>query len=165
MTSTSVPAVTPTTSLDGEKVPGSAQSPAGFLARRPAFGLGLFLLGGLIFGILAVSVRTNGPLLAWDLPIDQALHVTPPMTPGLALMPCASAAPWGVRSRSSSPSCSMLYWLWKRHWHAISMLIIGVIGGNIWFEVLSNLFGRHRPIFPDPLENRCRALAFPAGIP
>jgi len=45
-----------------------------------------------------------------------------------------------------------LYWLWKRHWHELSMLVIGVLGGNIWFEVLSNLFGRHRPVFPDPLD-------------
>src|SRR5690349_15265135 len=48
--------------------------PEGWLARFPGLGLGLLLAGGLLFGLLAINLRTNGPLLAWDMPIDQALH-------------------------------------------------------------------------------------------
>ena len=33
-------------------------APEGFLARLPVFGLGLLLLGGLLFSVLAVNVRT-----------------------------------------------------------------------------------------------------------
>ena len=127
-------------------------SPAGLLARFPAVGLGLLLLGGLLFAALAVNVRTNGPLLAWDLPIDQALHAraTHDLWLNFDLMRFS-----GTLGRETAVGITILLgliWLWKRHWQALSMLLIGVIGGNIWFEVLSGFFGRHRPVWADPLD-------------
>ena len=127
-------------------------SPEGFLARRPALGLGLLLLGGLIFGILAVSVRTNGPLLAWDIPIDQALHVRATHDSWLGFDAMRLSGALGQETALAVTVLLGLYWLWKQHWHEVSMLLIGVIGGTTWFEVLSNLIGRHRPVFPDPLD-------------
>lgn len=56
-----------------------------------------------------------------------------------------------------------LYWVWKRHWREFSMLLIGVSGGTLWFLVLSNLIGRHRPIFPDPLLKPLPGPGFPSG--
>lgn len=140
-----------TSTLTERSIP-ARPSPEGFLARHPAFGLGLFLLGGLIFGILAFNVRTNGPLLAWDIPIDQALHVRATHASWLAFNAMRFSGALGRETAAVVTVLLGLYWLWKRHWHALSMLVIGVLGGNIWFEVLSNLFGRHRPVFPDPLD-------------
>lgn len=131
----------------------STQSaPPGFLARFPALGLGLLLLGGLLFAVLAVSVRTSGPLLAWDVPIDQALHARATHDFWLTVDAMRFSATLGRETALGITVLLGLYWLWKRHWHTLSMLLIGVIGGNVWFEVLSGYFGRHRPIFPDPLD-------------
>jgi membrane-associated phospholipid phosphatase len=127
-------------------------APVGFLARFPALGLGLLLLGGLLFAVLAVNVRTNGPLLAWDMPIDQALHARATHDILLDFDVMRFSGTLGRETAVGITVLLGLYWLWKRHWQAFSMLLIGVIGGNIWFEVLSGFFGRHRPVWPDPLD-------------
>jgi membrane-associated phospholipid phosphatase len=144
---------TPSSSLDAAPHARSTQpAQPGFLARFPAAGLGLLLVGGLLFGILAVNVRTNGPLLAWDLPIDQALHAYATHGTWLDFDVMRFSGTLGRETAVGITVLLGLYWLWKRHWHAFSMLLIGVIGGNIWFEVLSGFFGRHRPVWPDPLD-------------
>ena len=127
-------------------------APEGFLARLPALGLGLLLVGGLLFAVLAVNVRTNGPLLAWDEPIIQALHGYATHDSWLGVDAMRFSGTLGRETAAGITVLLLLYWLWKRRWHLFSLLLIGVIGGNIWFEVLSRLFGRHRPVFPDPLD-------------
>jgi undecaprenyl-diphosphatase len=112
----------------------------------------LFLLGGLTFGLLAVNVQTNGPLLAWDIPIDQALHVRATHDFGPSFQAMRFTATLGRETAAGTTVLLGLYWLWKRYWRPLSMLLVGVVGGNIWFEVLSRFFGRHRPIFADPLD-------------
>jgi membrane-associated phospholipid phosphatase len=129
---------------------GAAQE--GFLARLPALGLELLLLGSLLFAILAVNVRTNGPLLAWDEPIIQALHRYATQDSWIGRGVMRFSATLGRETAVGITGLLVLYWLWKRRWHLLSLLLLGVIGGNIWFEVLSQFFGRHRPVFPDPLD-------------
>ena len=142
-----------TTAAAIEAVPQASQPvPVGFLARFPAVGVGLFLLGGLLFAMLAVNVRTNGPLLAWDLPIDQALHAHATHDFWLSFDVMRFSGTLGRETALVITVGLGLIWVWKRHWQALSMLLIGVIGGNIWFEVLSGFFGRHRPVLADPLD-------------
>ena len=162
MTSTRAQAAAPSPASTEKSIP-AGPSPEGILARHPALGLGLLLLGGLIFGILAISVRTNGPLLAWDMPIDQALHVHAIHDSWLGFDAMIFSGTLGRETALVITILLALYWLWKRHWHEISMLVIGVIGGNVWFEVLSNLFARHRPIFADPLGTPLPGPGFPSG--
>ena len=45
-----------------------------------------------------------------------------------------------------------LYWLRRRCWRELAMLLLGVNGGNTWFWVLSRRHGRKRPIFEDPVK-------------
>jgi undecaprenyl-diphosphatase len=110
------------------------------------------LLGGLLFSVLAVNVRTGGPVLAWDLPIIQALHAYAIHDSRLGFDAMRFSGTLGRETAAVITVLLILFWLWKRHWHELSMLLVGVIGGNIWFEILSNLFARHRPVFPDPLD-------------
>jgi len=138
-------------------------APERFLARHPAFGAGLFLLGGLIFAILSFSVWTNGPLLAWDLPIDQSLHIRASQDSWLVVDAMRFSGELGKFAALVIAIPLTLYWLWKRHWQAIMMLVIGVGGGSLWFLVLSVWIGRHRPIFLDPLEVPLPGPGFPSG--
>jgi undecaprenyl-diphosphatase len=126
--------------------------PDGLLARFPVLGLVLLLLGGLIFGLLAVNVQTNGPLLAWDMPIDQAFHVYATHGSRLAFDAMRFSGALGRETALGVTVLLGLVWLWKRHWRALSMLLIGVAGGGVWFQMLAGFFMRHRPVWPDPLD-------------
>jgi membrane-associated phospholipid phosphatase len=161
MTSTSAHAVAPHPAMTTRHIE-TRPSPAGLLARNPALGLVLLLLGGLTFGLLAVNVRTNGPLLAWDSPIDQALHVRATHDFWLSFDAMRFSATLGRETAAGIVVLLGLYWLWKRSWRPLSMLLAGVIGGNIWFEALSRFFGRHRSIFSDPLDP-LPGPSFPSG--
>jgi membrane-associated phospholipid phosphatase len=145
----------------GSGLPRSAAP--GFLGSRPALGMGLLLLGLLIFGLLAVNVRANGPLLAWDRPIDQALHLRATHDSWLAFDAMTFSGALGQVISASIATLLGLYWLWKRYWREFSMLLIGVGGGSLWFVVLSTLFGRHRPVFTDPLGTPLPGPGFPSG--
>ena len=121
------------------------------------------MLGALIFVLLAVNVRTNGPLLGWDVPIDQALHTFATHNSWLGFAAMRFSGTLGRETALGITVLLGLVWLWKRNWRALSMLLIGVIGGNIWFELLSNAFGRHRPVFADPLNPPLPGPGFPSG--
>ncbi len=128
----------------------------------PALGLVLLLVGGLLFAVLAVNVRTNGPLLAWDEPIVQALHGYATHDSWLGVDAMRFSGTLGRETAAGITVLLLLYWLWKRRWHHFSLLLMGVIGGNLWYEVLSRFFGRHRPVFPDPL-GPLSGPGFPSG--
>lgn len=132
--------------------PQTYSSEAGFLARYPAVGWILFLLGGLIFVVLAYNVRTNGPLLAWDQPIDQELHARATHDNPIDFYAMKLSATFGRETAAVIMLGLGLFWLFKRKWHQFSMLLLGVVGGNLWFLTLSNFFMRHRPVWPDPLD-------------
>jgi undecaprenyl-diphosphatase len=134
-----------------------------FLAHHPALGVGLFLLGGLIFAILAFSVWTKGPLLAWDLPVVQSLHARATQDSWIVIDTMRFSGELGKFAALVIAIPLALYWFWKRHWNGILMLVIGVGGGSLWFLVLSNLIGRHRPIFIDPLGVPLPGPGFPSG--
>jgi undecaprenyl-diphosphatase len=139
------------------------QKTTGFLAHRPGLGLGLLLLGGLIFGLLAFNVSTHGPLLAWDMPIDQAFHSYAVQDSALGLQVMLI---FGALGQELAVVLMFLlggYWLWKRHWYEISMLLLGVTGGNVWFVVLSTAFARQRPVFADPIIPALPGPGFPSG--
>lgn len=134
----------------------------GFLARRPIIGLALFLLGGLIFIVLAISVRANGSLLGWDSPIDQALHIRATHDTPIVVEIMRFCGALGQNIAVLFVTLIGLYWFFKRYWYELGMLLIGVSGGTLWFVVISNMIGRHRPVFPDPLES-IPGPGFPSG--
>src|SRR5262249_7017588 len=122
------------------------------LAREPWIGYGLAALGALVFAVLAFNVATNGPLLAWDMPIDRALHQWVVQQPPFLLTLLKIAGALGRETAIIVTALVGLYFLLKRQWRPLTLLLTGTIGGEIWFEVLSRLFDRHRPVWPDPLD-------------
>jgi membrane-associated phospholipid phosphatase len=126
--------------------------PVPWLARHPAWGVAVMLIGAITFIALVFNVRTNGPLTSWDVPIANDLHTR--ATGGHELMRKAATfiATFGRETAGILVAVFGIYWLWRRQWRPLSMLLIGVLGGNTWFEVLSHFFQRPRPVFPDPLD-------------
>jgi undecaprenyl-diphosphatase len=126
----------------------SVDRPAG---NFPIVGLLAILVGGLAFGVLAFSVATHGPLLAWDEPIIQALHFRATHDFWVDFNAMVFTGTLGRETAVLITIALGAIWLFTRHWRYLSMLLLGVVGGNVWFEVLSNWFGRHRPVFADPI--------------
>jgi membrane-associated phospholipid phosphatase len=149
-------------STTGKMLP-TRPSQEGYLARHPALGWGLMLLGGLLFGILAFSVVTNGPLTAWDKPIVQALHARAVQDTPFDIQAMLFGGYFGEEISLGLAAVLVFYWLWKRRWHLISMLLIGMAGGTTWFYILTNWIGRHRPIFADPIIPALTGPSFPSG--
>jgi len=150
-------------SQTAEGRPSARPQPAGFLGRYPIWGLCLLLLGGLAFGVLAYNVRTNGPLLAWDLPVAQALHAYARHDSIVGFDVMVFSGTLGRETALAISILLTLYFLWRRFWHELSMVVLGVFGGNGWFELLSHLFNRHRPVFTDPLVTPLPGPGFPSG--
>jgi len=119
--------------------------------RLPILGLLAILFGGAAFGVLAVSVATHGPLLAWDEPIAQAMHIRATHDFWVDFNAMVFTGTLGRETAVIITVALGAIWLFTRHWRELSMLLVGVVGGNEWFELLSNWFGRHRPVFADPI--------------
>ncbi len=134
----------------------STQEPAeqrwAFLARFPTLGLVLILIGLSAFAVLLLSVETHGLLTQWDVPIDQSLHATATHDPGWLVLMWRGAETFGRELILIACIVLGLYWAWHRHWREVSMLVVGVGGGEPIFEFVSNLVGRHRPVFPTYIE-------------
>lgn len=124
----------------------------GLFARQPVLGLGLAAAGGLVFAILAYNVVTHGPLLAWDMPIDQALHQRAVQLSPFLFTLVKIAGALGRETAIIVTALFGVHWLIRRRWRPLTLLLTGTIGGEVWFEVLSRLFNRHRPVWPDPLD-------------
>jgi len=125
---------------------------AHWLARHPRWGVAVMLAGAVTFLALAFNVRSNGPLTAWDVPIAEGLHDRAVHGSELGRKAAVFTGTFGKESAGIILAVVGVYFLLRRQWRSLSMLVIGVLGGNTWFEVLSRFFQRHRPVFPDPLD-------------
>ena len=123
-----------------------------WLARKPGWGIAAMLVGAVMFTLIALNVRSNGPLLAWDVPVAEALHRRATQDSDILRKAAIFMSTWGRETAAIIVAVLAVYFLWRRRWRLLSLLVIGVLGGNTWFEVLSRLFARHRPVFPDPLD-------------
>src|SRR5262249_26815749 len=54
------------------------------------------------------------------------------------------------------------YYFGLRQWKQLAMVVVGVLGGNTWFIVLSHALKRRRPVFFDPL-HIVTGPGFPSG--
>ena len=140
----------------------SLQSP-GLFAKRPILGLMMFLMGGLLFGALAYELKTNGPLIQWDLATAKTIHAM-----------AMNIASWmveyilfgffiGKEIVIMIGTILVLYFLYKRFWRELAMVLIGLGGGSALWYFLEHYFDRPRPA---PLLAKVLSLrdfSFPSG--
>jgi membrane-associated phospholipid phosphatase len=141
---------------------GNLRTP-GLLGKWPLIGLMMVLLGVSLFGVLAVNLQTHGPLIQADTQIvndvhEAALQSSPftraVMIFGFYLGEHAIVAIGGVLA---------LYFLYKRFWPELSMVLIAWLGeGAIWL-VLSQYFNRARPMFDISVWRQMTTPGFPSG--
>ena len=134
---------------------------SGLLARVPLIGLLMFLFGGLVFGALYYNLHAQGPILQWDKSLAISLPPIGLQNPTI-LRPIMDAGyylgAWGVILLGI---IFAIYFIAKRYWQELAMLVIGNIGTSLLFWSLSNLIGRLRP--PNQIWIILKIPGFPSG--
>jgi membrane-associated phospholipid phosphatase len=138
------------------------RSPEKF-AQYPIIGLAMLVFGGLIFGIVAYSVVTDGPLLAWDVPFANSLHTTALISPGWVVGVMIAGYYVGSQLIAVIGVVLGIYFLRKRCWRELTMLAVGAGGSGLLFRLLSSIFDRPRPVFESEVWKIHVIPGFPSG--
>jgi undecaprenyl-diphosphatase len=133
----------------------------GWLARWPVIGLIMVLVGSLTFGAFAYNVQTHGPLLQWDVPLSSKLHTEAVNTPARTIELLIFGFFVGKELVQVIAVILILYFLHKRFWRELSMVLIGFGGGAVIWYSLSRFFDRPRP--PAQLGIVVTDPSFPSG--
>jgi membrane-associated phospholipid phosphatase len=117
----------------------------GWLAKWPIIGILMFLIGSLMFGALAYNVWTKGPLLQWDVPVTTELHNEAVKEPPRIIELLIFGFFVGKELVQVITVILALYFLHKRFWRELAMLVVGLGGGAIIWYFLIGIFNRPRP--------------------
>jgi membrane-associated phospholipid phosphatase len=127
-----------TSTSEGLRVPG-------WLGRWPVIGIVMVLVGSLAFGALAYNVWTKGPLLQWDVPLTRELHAEAVKTPQRIIELLIFGFFIGKELVQVIAAILALYFLHKRFWRELAMLLVGLGGGALLWYFLIGIFNRPRP--------------------
>ena len=128
------------------------RSPEWF-AGHPLIGLAMFLFGGLVFGIFAYHLVTNGPLLKWDVPLAERMHATAVQGPAWVKYIMIAGYFVGDQVILLIGIVFAIYFLRKRYWRELTMLTCGFGISALLFLLLAHTFDRPRPDFEPELWN------------
>jgi undecaprenyl-diphosphatase len=135
----------------------------GLLAKWPIIGLLMVLLGGISFGMFAVSLQTNGPLIQLDVPLANSIHAIALQSSPFIRDAMIFGFYLGEHIIVAIGVVLAVYFLYKRFWPELCMVVIAWAGeGSIWL-VLSAYYNRARPIFDVPVWHQMTAPGFPSG--
>ncbi|MGE5073585.1 MAG: phosphatase PAP2 family protein [Anaerolineae bacterium] len=123
---------------------GGLQAP-GWLATHPAVGLSLFLLGLVVFGFLAYQLQSNGPMVQLDQEVGSMMQGIASKAPGMLLEFMTYGFFMGKENLQVLGAILVVYFLYKRYWPELGMVLIGWTGGTVVWTLLINYFNRPRP--------------------
>jgi undecaprenyl-diphosphatase len=141
---------------------GGLRSP-GLLGQHPLIGLIMVVLGGSLFILLALNLQTHGPLLELDTQIATDFHTLAlqsyPLMQNIMIFGFFLAE-YGFIVIGAA---LVLYFLYKRFWTELGMVLIAWGGeGPMWF-FLSDYFHRARPPFTPRIWQPMASPGFPSG--
>lgn len=142
-----------------------AQSPAvstPFLARQPWFGFVMSLMGASGFAWLSLQVIDQDTLARWDEPLARAIHDWAAAQGALLVLLMRFFSAFGRDGLALIAAILFVFWVRRNFVRELGWLIVGVLGGELWFQVSSNLIARTRPAFKDPFETLIGP-GFPSG--
>lgn len=117
----------------------------GWFARWPVIGLLLFLAGGLAFGAIAYNVQSQGPLVQLDVSLYRDLYAQASSAPPMMIEIMTFGFFWGKELILVALPFLALYFLHKRFWPELTMLLVGSGGSSLIWRVLNTWFDRPRP--------------------
>jgi undecaprenyl-diphosphatase len=133
----------------------------GWLARHLPVAMSIVLLGGLIFGALAYQIQSNGPMIQWDIKLESRLHSTAVKTPGPINEVLTYGFFLGKEDLQLLAAILVVYFLHKRFWEELGMVLVGWVGGSFIWTPLVYYFNRPRP--QEQLGIEVRIPSFPSG--
>ena len=135
------------------------------LARWPLIGLAMFLFGMFFFGVIAINIQEpNSPLVQADTQIVNNLHVLALNGSPIAVNAAIAAYFLGEHVLVVLGILMALYFLLKRYWAELAMVLIGWGGETGVVVALSNYFNRPRPVFDVPVwDHHMIQPSFPSG--
>jgi undecaprenyl-diphosphatase len=135
----------------------------GLFGRYPLIGLLMILLGGSVFAVLAVSLQTHGPLIQTDIQIANGLHQvalgSSPFVRGAMIL----GFYLGEHAIFAIGALFVVYYLSKRYWTELSMVVIAWGGELVILFILSAYFNRPRPMFDISVWRQMPSPGFPSG--
>jgi membrane-associated phospholipid phosphatase len=120
-------------------------SSPGWLARHPWVGLMLIVVGSLVFGVLAFELRSNGSMVQWDTQWAATFHGWAQKIPGPLLELMTYGFFLGKEDLQLLGAILVIYFLHKRFWAELGMVLIGWSGGSLVWNALVYTFNRPRP--------------------
>ena len=117
----------------------------GWLARHPKFGVILFIVGMLIFGVLAYELKTQGPLVRSDIGLASTLHAMATKAPASIVEIMTFGFFLGKEVIEVIGAILVVYFLYKRFWPELGMVLIGWSGGALLWILITRYFDRVRP--------------------
>ncbi|MGE5377573.1 MAG: phosphatase PAP2 family protein [Bacteroidota bacterium] len=121
------------------------QSP-GLFAKWPVIGIGMLLLGVLVFGALTYNVeQAHDSLLQWDMAATRTLHADLANIPSSLLEYVIFSFFLGKEIVIAIALILAIYFVYKRSWRELAMLVIGLGGGALLWYFLSHSLDRPRP--------------------
>jgi membrane-associated phospholipid phosphatase len=150
--------------LHGERRTYEGLRSPGWLAARPAIGMAMLLFGGILFIALAFSVtQTSGPVLRWDMAATRTLHAQLKNIPASLVEYVIFGFFAGKEMVIAIGAILAIYFIYKRFWRELSMVLVGLGGGALLWYVLSQYFDRPRPTGQMPILPLTDP-SFPSGL-
>lgn len=131
--------------LDTRSSPSTGLRSPGWLAKWPVIGLAMFLIGSIAFGALAFSVKSHGPLLQWDVPLYKQLYGSVAKEPPQTMELLTFGFFVGKELLQVLVAILSVYFIYKRYWPELAMILIGAVGGSVIWSYLVHFFNRARP--------------------
>jgi undecaprenyl-diphosphatase len=139
-----------------------APLPRPYFARHPRVGLAVFAACLALFAALTALVKANHPLVSFDLPAAQRIHQWASAQPDALVLFLRFWSSYGRDGVALIALILLVAWLRRAARRELWLLIFGLLGVELLFQVLSNLINRARPEFKDPFETLIGA-GYPSG--
>ena len=134
----------------------------GWLAKHPLVGFIVFVMGSAVLVFLGYELRTNGPMVQLDTQLATQLYGLAQKTPGPIVETMTFGFFLGKEDLQLLGAILVVYFLYKRYWPELGMILIGWSGGTVVWTLLIQYFNRPRPAQQIGMEVRTLP-SFPSG--
>jgi membrane-associated phospholipid phosphatase len=132
-------------------------------AERPFIGIFMFLLGSVIFGILAYYVNMQGSLVKWDLDLANRMHIAALQSPLWIKDLMIGGFYVGLHGYIVIGVLLGIYFMVKKFWKEVTLVAVCFAGEGVLWLSLANLFNRARPQFETNIGSMVNYPSFPSG--
>jgi membrane-associated phospholipid phosphatase len=148
--------------VPGMKATGDLRTPDLF-AERPFIGIFMFLLGSLLFGLIAYYVNMQGSIIKWDLDLANRMHTAALQSPLWIKDLMIGGFYVGLHGYIVIGVLLGIYFIVKKFWKEVTLVAVCLAGEGILWLSLANLFNRSRPHFQTEIGSVVNYPSFPSG--